>query len=213
MKRGRYLKSFCGNSIQSADRHRQSSWIVVNVNLHLYNIFTGLHNVLWSLKASTEFQSEFATVEFHQKRLNSSGFFLIMGQETAESKWKSVLVTINSNMEGVQLCEIEIFALADQCGHPEIPLNGHVQWKSSDLTAIYNCNPGFQMEPYTPIRHCLRGTWIGQEPVCRPADIKCQIPADPIPVVFCVVLAVLLAIVLLIGAYFCYGYHLVKKDK
>ena len=60
----------------------------------------------------------------------------------------------------------ELVTLSDYCGHPEIPINGHVQWMTNDITACYSCDQGFRLNANSQIRRCIQGSWDGPEPTC-----------------------------------------------
>jgi Sushi repeat (SCR repeat) len=66
----------------------------------------------------------------------------------------------------VYICEIVLFAYHDECGHPEVPLNGRVQWKPDDTEAIYRCEDGYQLDSNYSTRHCIQGQWNGSQPIC-----------------------------------------------
>jgi len=66
----------------------------------------------------------------------------------------------------VYICEILLFAYHDECGHPEFPLNGRVQWKPDDTEAIYRCEDGYKLDPNYSTRLCFQGEWNGPQPIC-----------------------------------------------
>ena len=68
--------------------------------------------------------------------------------------------------KGISITRAELLTLNDNCGHPEIPINGHVQWMTNDITASYSCDKGYRLNPKSKIRHCIKGSWDGSEPTC-----------------------------------------------
>ena len=83
---------------------------------------------------------------------------------TQEEKFSKLLVRAKKD---VYVCDFTILAMYDDCGHPEIPLNGQVQWEPGDTRATYRCERGFQLEPQAQSRECVRGTWTGVGPICE----------------------------------------------
>ena len=67
---------------------------------------------------------------------------------------------------GNMVTRAELVTLSDYCGHPEIPINGHVQWMTNDITACYSCDQGFRLNANSQIRRCIQGSWDGPEPTC-----------------------------------------------
>jgi hypothetical protein len=69
--------------------------------------------------------------------LNFSSRLVLTGY--SESYFKNFRFTSN---EWFRICEILVFAYHDECGHPEVPLHGHVKFESGDTKAIYRCDDG-----------------------------------------------------------------------
>ena len=67
----------------------------------------------------------------------------------------------------IYICKIELMTYHDECGHPEVPLNGRVQWNPGDTEAIYWCDDGYQLNVPYDTRHCVRGKWNGSQPICE----------------------------------------------
>ena len=80
-------------------------------------------------------------------------------------KHKKVRVSIGSF--GVDICGIEVFAYYDECGHPEVPLNGRVQWNTGDTEAIYRCDDGYRLNVPSATRQCVQGEWNGLQAICE----------------------------------------------
>jgi Sushi repeat (SCR repeat) len=66
----------------------------------------------------------------------------------------------------IYICEIELIVYHDECGQPEVPLHGHVQFETDDTQAIYRCDDGYKLDSNHPIRHCIQGQWNGSQPIC-----------------------------------------------
>jgi Sushi repeat (SCR repeat) len=77
--------------------------------------------------------------------------------------FKNIRLTPNT---GAYICEIILFAYHDECGHPEVPLHGHVQFEPGEAKAIYRCDDGYQLESNCSNRHCIQGRWNGSQPIC-----------------------------------------------
>ena len=71
-----------------------------------------------------------------------------------------------------RVCEIVLFSYHDECGHPEVPLNGRVQWKPDDTKATYRCDDDYQLVSNYSTRHCIQGQWNGSQPICTKFDVK-----------------------------------------
>jgi Sushi repeat (SCR repeat) len=67
----------------------------------------------------------------------------------------------------IYICKIELMTYHDECGHPEVPLNGSVKWNLGNTEAIYRCDDGYQLSAPYDIRHCVRGKWNGSQPICE----------------------------------------------
>ena len=74
---------------------------------------------------------------------------------------------LTSNNWSFYICKITLFAYHDECGHPEAPLHGHVQFEPGDTKATYRCDDGYQLNVPYDIRHCVRGKWNGSQPICK----------------------------------------------
>jgi hypothetical protein len=74
----------------------------------------------------------------------------------------------------IAICDFESLTLSVSCGHPEIPLNGHVYWKLNDDRAIYKCYDGYELST-SSTRDCSKGMWIGSEPICRISIFKFEL--------------------------------------
>jgi Sushi repeat (SCR repeat) len=101
------------------------------------------------------------TVEPVPVKSDLYGYFFFI---TQEEKFSKILVRAKKD---VYICYFKVLAMYDDCGHPEIPLNGQVQWEPGDTRATYRCERGFQLEPPAQSRECVRGTWTGVEPICE----------------------------------------------
>jgi Sushi repeat (SCR repeat) len=69
--------------------------------------------------------------------------------------------------QGFTSCILKIVASSDKCGHPEIPINGTVNWKRGSTSATYSCHEGYSLEPSNDTRTCQKGKWSGREPICK----------------------------------------------
>jgi hypothetical protein len=70
----------------------------------------------------------------------------------------------------VSVCYADIYTFPDQCGSPEVPIDGEVKWNTS--TVVYRCKKGFQLKSGDLIRKCVDGEWTGTVPVCTDIEIK-----------------------------------------
>ena len=105
------------------------------------------------------------------KRTNlsdSTSLFAFMNL-TEELKIVSIKVASTAS---VDVCHLEIFAFPNECGHPEIPINGTVTWQRGSPTATYYCREGYHLEPNTKTRTCEEGKWSGTEPLCKLFQFK-----------------------------------------
>jgi len=71
-----------------------------------------------------------------------------------------------SDFGNTYLCGIEFLAYYDECGHPEVPLHGQVQWTPDDANATYRCDEGYHLESNVSTRYCIQGKWNGSELTC-----------------------------------------------
>ena len=97
----------------------------------------------------------------------------------------------------------------DECGYPEVPVNGHVYWEESEATAVFLCSAGYRRDTDEPVRKCVEGRWSGPEPACPTAD-DCF---DAAPVVFCVFFALASLSLAATGFYVRTNFHLVPKSR
>jgi Sushi repeat (SCR repeat) len=72
--------------------------------------------------------------------------------------------------QNVSVCSAEIHTFPDQCGSPEVPIDGEVEWNTS--IAIYRCKKGFQLKSGDLTRQCVDGEWAGPMPVCTEMEIE-----------------------------------------
>jgi Sushi repeat (SCR repeat) len=72
----------------------------------------------------------------------------------------------SSNIGYTYICGIEFLANYDECGHPELPLHGHVQWTPDDANTTYRCDEGYHLESNVATRYCIQGKWNGSELTC-----------------------------------------------
>jgi len=70
------------------------------------------------------------------------------------------------------ICEIVLFAYYDECGIPEVPLHGQVEYKPGDTEATYRCDDGYKLDSNYSIRHCIQGRWSGLQPICTKSKIQ-----------------------------------------
>jgi Sushi repeat (SCR repeat) len=103
-------------------------------------------------------------IAYERKNLSDSMSLFVFTNLTEELSSLTVKLVGNHYFN---LCQLELFALPDQCGHPEIPINGTVTWQSGSSNAIYSCNEGYFLEPDTETRTCEKGKWSGTEPICK----------------------------------------------
>ena len=123
----------------------------------------------------------------------------IEGRKNDQSKWENLVVTrtnlvphssssfvltgylknypfknflLTSNNWSFYICEIVLLVYHDECGHPEVPLNGRVQWKPDDTKATYRCDDDYQLVSNYSTRHCIQGQWNGSQPICTKFDVK-----------------------------------------
>jgi Sushi repeat (SCR repeat) len=73
---------------------------------------------------------------------------------------------------GFYVGQLEIYAFPNQCGHPEIPINGTVNWQSGSPIATYSCHSGYAVHSADTTRTCDKGKWSGNEPVCKPISLN-----------------------------------------
>jgi Sushi repeat (SCR repeat) len=73
---------------------------------------------------------------------------------------------LKDNIGYTLICGIEILAYYDECGHPEVPLHGQVQWTPDDANATYRCDEGYHLESNVSTRYCIQGKWNGPELTC-----------------------------------------------
>ena len=66
-----------------------------------------------------------------------------------------------------QVCNVELLVFHDECGHPEVPLNGWVQWNPGDTEAIYRCDDGYRLNVPSATRQCVQGEWNGLQAICE----------------------------------------------
>ena len=97
----------------------------------------------------------------YSKKSISSFVFQISNQRTFS---KSIEIV---STKSFQLCQLEMYALVDRCGHPEIPLNGSVTWQRGSPNATYSCDEGYALKPNTTTRTCHKGKWSGSQPLCK----------------------------------------------
>ena len=71
-----------------------------------------------------------------------------------------------SSIEHAYICGIKFLAYYDECGHPEVPLHGQVQWIPDNVNATYRCDEGYHLEANVSTRYCTRGKWNGSERTC-----------------------------------------------
>ena len=100
----------------------------------------------------------------YERNLNESISLFVF--ENSNQRASSQLIEIVST-KSFQLCQLEMYALVDQCGHPEIPINGTVTWQRGSTIATYSCHEGYALEPKTTTRICHKGKWSGSEPLCK----------------------------------------------
>lgn len=169
----------------------------------------------WSLKGSPDRQSIWQPLAFTPKTVDSNRF-LAVDEPLYSQFWETLTVTLNSDVGDVEICEVEIYALGDQCGQPEIPINGHVDLSSDQLRATYQCAPGYKIDPESDaVRKCVNGNWAGLEPVCRVAERnECDNQtADATPIVFSILFGLTLLFGLIGAVYIHLNYKLVKKTR
>ena len=79
---------------------------------------------------------------------------------------------LTSNNWSFKICEIVLFAYLDECGHPEVPLHGHVHFEPGDTKATYRCDDGYHLASNISNRHCIQGRWNGSQPICSNTSLK-----------------------------------------
>jgi hypothetical protein len=82
---------------------------------------------------------------------------------------KLASLTLKADQD-VSVYSAEIHTFPDQCGSPEVPIDGEVEWNTS--IAIYRCKKGFQLKSGDLIRQCVDGEWAGPVPVCTEMEIE-----------------------------------------
>jgi Sushi repeat (SCR repeat) len=107
----------------------------------------------------------------YERNISSDSISLFVFTNLTE-ELSSLSIKLTSD-KSFNLCQIELFALPDQCGHPEIPINGTVTWQRGYQNATYSCQEGYYLEQYPIIsfsaetRICEKGKWSGSEPLCE----------------------------------------------
>jgi Sushi repeat (SCR repeat) len=101
-------------------------------------------------------------ITYQRNNLSDSMSFFVFTNLTEEL---SVLSIKLASSQSFTVCQLEIYALPNQCGHPEIPINGNVIWQRGSTSATYSCHEGYSLEPNTT-RTCQKGKWSGSEPIC-----------------------------------------------
>ena len=96
------------------------------------------------------------------RQLNYSSSFVLTGYSESYN-FKNFRFESN---EWFRIYEIALFAYHDECGYPEVPLHGHVQFEPGDTKAIYLCDDGYHLASNISIRHCIQGQWNGSQPIC-----------------------------------------------
>jgi Sushi repeat (SCR repeat) len=121
----------------------------------------------WTIEGQRNDQSEWELLQFderdsYQTEEHRKVFFYFNGSV----KFKKVRVSIGQ-FYSINVCGIEVFTLNDECGQPEVPLNGRVQWNPGDTEAIYRCDDGYQLNVPSDTRQCVQGKWNGLQPICE----------------------------------------------
>jgi Sushi repeat (SCR repeat) len=124
---------------------------------------TSKSDVIFFQRANFKFtgrRGQIPSERTYSKKSVSSFVFKNSNQRTSQS------VEIVST-KSFELCQLEMYALVDHCGHPEIPINGTVTWQRGSTIATYSCHEGYALEPKTTTRTCHKGKWSGSEPLCK----------------------------------------------
>ena len=103
-------------------------------------------------------------ITYQRKNLSDSMSSFVFTNLTEEL---SVLSIKLASSQSFTVCQLEVYALPEQCGHPEIPINGRVNWQRGSLNATYSCQEGYSLELNRETRTCEKGKWSGSEPLCK----------------------------------------------
>ena len=104
-------------------------------------------------------------ITFERINLESSVALFLFTNLSEKLSFESINVT---STKIFLLCRLEVFAFPDQCGQPEIPINGTVDWQRGSPKATYSCVEGYALEPGKKTRTCQNGRWSGTQPICKP---------------------------------------------
>jgi Sushi repeat (SCR repeat) len=125
-----------------------------------------METIAWTIEGQRNDQSEWELLKLDgRESYQNKEHRKISIYFDSSVKYKNVRVSIGSY--AVDVCGIEVFTLNDECGQPEVPLNGRVQWNPGDTEAIYRCDDGYQLNVPFTTRECVDGKWDGLQPICE----------------------------------------------
>jgi Sushi repeat (SCR repeat) len=125
---------------------------------------TSKSDVIYFRRANFKITGRREQIPYERTKLNESISLFVF--ENSNQRASSQLIEIVST-KSFQLCQLEMYALVDHCGHPEIPINGTVTWQRGSTIATFSCHEGYALEPKTTTRICHKGKWSGSEPLCK----------------------------------------------
>ena len=108
-------------------------------------------------------------IAYERKKISDSISLFVFTNLTEEL---SVLSIKFASSRSFIVCQLEVYALSEQCGHPEIPINGRVDWQRGSPNATYSCNEEYFLEPNSETRTCEEGKWSGSELICKQFNFK-----------------------------------------
>jgi Sushi repeat (SCR repeat) len=128
---------------------------------------TSKSDVIYFQRANFKFTGGQEQIPY-ERNLNESISLFVFENSNQRASSQSVEIV---STKSFQLCQLEMYALVDQCGHPEIPINGTVTWQRGSTIATYSCHEGYALERITVFdwntRTCQNGKWSGSELRCK----------------------------------------------
>jgi Sushi repeat (SCR repeat) len=117
-------------------------------------------STFWSLEGQSDDQPEWQKLRIVGTEIDDRNYGVLF---ILENEQKLIRVRFVSPAS-CAVCVTELLTYHDDCGHPEVPVNGKVDW--NDTNAIYRCGEGFQLISGSRTRWCDQGRWTGSEPIC-----------------------------------------------
>ena len=117
-------------------------------------------STFWSLEGQSDDQSQWERLRIVGTETNDRNYGLLFILEN-QQKLNKILVMSPARCA---ICVTELLTYHDDCGHPDVPVNGKVEW--NDTNAIYRCDEGYRLVSGSQSRWCDQGRWTGSESIC-----------------------------------------------